>query len=298
MRLVSDDRPHTLDWHTKQQFISCTCGWQSPPRRSDEDSNDLYRQWWAHIGIDLEALALEKRDAALVTDAQDRGHTRIVTTERFISCTCGWQSRPSKNAKTLTRQWGAHTGIDLEAIKKKDAKRPVFDDIFTERGIPEDMAGPPRYTPWEKDNLDPVREAYGSLGDSSLNFALQIARQSRGYLIGRFPPKGLDLDPIYPEFRPKHAVKTKGRIWHVHVDTAPRTLSDDAVKLLTGVGGGPSYVREPAPLPWYVRTLSGRALENHVMHGYNPPWLLRTDSSKWNGLLRARLITRTHLTRI
>ena len=96
---MSDDRPHTLDWHTKQ-FISCTCGWQS---LTGENANDLYRQWWAHTGIDLETV--KKRDAELVTDARDRGHTKISTIERYISCTCGWQSPPGKNAKTLTRQW-------------------------------------------------------------------------------------------------------------------------------------------------------------------------------------------------
>jgi hypothetical protein len=155
--------------------------------------------------------------------------------------------------------------------------RPVPEDIFTKRGISEEIKDARPYTPWETDNLDPVREAYGSLGESSLNFALGIARQSPGHLIKRYPPEGLGLDDIYPEFRPKDAVKTKGPIWdvHVHTHTQGVTLDSEAEELVAPYVRNYAFDKDGYPmpppfLPWYVRTLSGRALENHVMHGYNP----------------------------
>ena len=117
---MSDDRPHTLDWHTKQ-FISCTCGWQS---LTGENANDLYRQWWAHIGIDLETV--KKRDAELVAEARAR-------------------------------------------------RRPASGDIFTKRGISKEIKKRRPYIPWTTDYLDPVHEAYSSLGTAGLNFALRIA---------------------------------------------------------------------------------------------------------------------------
>lgn len=93
----------------------------------------------------------------------------------------------------------------------------MSEDIFTKRGISEEIWKARPYTRWETDDLDPVRAAYGGLGSAGLAFALRIAEQSPGYLIERFPPEGLGLDPIYPEFRPDNAVRTGWRRWHQHV---------------------------------------------------------------------------------
>ena len=142
----------------------------------------------------------------------------------------------------------------------------TFDDIFTERGIPPEIWERRPYTPWEKDEDDPIRAAYGGLGTAGLNFALKIAKQSPGYLINRFPPGGLGLDDIYPEFRPKNKVKASRSIWHVHVYTHTQGLTlDSEVEELVR-----PYVRASRleTIPWYVRTLSGQALEDHVKRGF------------------------------
>jgi len=89
-------------------------------------------------------------------------------------------------------------------------------DPFTKRGIPDEIWQARPYTPWERDDLAPVIAAYGSLGKAGLDFALRIAKQSSGYLIERFPPEGLGLESIYPEFRPDNAVKTGKRVLHWH----------------------------------------------------------------------------------
>ncbi|MFZ2055926.1 MAG: hypothetical protein WAV54_00765 [Acidimicrobiales bacterium] len=121
------------------------------------------------------------------------------------------------------------------------------DDIFTKRGISEKIKERRPYIPWGEDNLDPVRAAYGGLGTAGLNFALRIAEQSPGYLIGRHPPEGLGLDPIYPEFRPKNAVRTDDRP-HRHLH-----LRD---------GMSPQKGIVPARF-----VISGKSLRDHVNHG-------------------------------
>jgi hypothetical protein len=123
----------------------------------------------------------------------------------------------------------------------------VPEDIFEKRGIPEEIWKARPYTPWKTDDLTPVRSAYGGLGKAGLAFALRIAEQSPGYLINRFPPEGLGLDPIYPEFRPDNAVITDDRP-HRHLH-----LRD---------GMSPQKGIVPARF-----VISGKSLRYHVNHG-------------------------------
>ena len=119
----------------------------------------------------------------------------------------------------------------------------MTDDIFTKRGISEEIRDARPYTRWETDDLEPVVKAYESLGRTGLDFALRIARQSPGWLIERFPPKGLGLEPIYPEFRPDNAVKTGHRQLHWH-----------------GRGDPPAWL--PPSM-----VLKGRPLRDHLTRG-------------------------------
>ena len=136
-------------------------------------------------------------------------------------------------------------------------------DIFKERGITPEIRDARPYTPWETDNLDPVREAYGGLGRAGLNFALRIARQSPGYLIRRYPPDGLGLDDIYPEFRPDNAVKTDPRRkWHQHFWNGRMSAEMPPGEPSPGTLAG----KAPAGMSSRM-ALSGKALRDHVNRG-------------------------------
>jgi hypothetical protein len=145
----------------------------------------------------------------------------------------------------------------------------VSDDIFTKRGIPLEIKEARPYTPWEVDDPAPVRAAYGGLGTNGLKFALDIAEQSPGYLIERYPPEGLGLEDIYPEFRPDNAVRTdRRRKWHQHVHeartTGERDLSGKPPK------GTPPEMLLAAEAPKRIPPkwgLSGKALRDHVNRG-------------------------------
>jgi len=84
-------------------------------------------------------------------------------------------------------------------------------DIFEERGHPAEVWKERPYERWRP--MTGLRGAarMKSLGEAGLQFALRICgNSSSGWLIHRFPPPGLELDHIYPEFRPDEPVKTRG----------------------------------------------------------------------------------------
>ena len=160
-------------------------------------------------------------------------------------------------------------------------------DVFTKRGIkPEvwqyEYRGRPRYRRWTPDDLDPVRDAYGSLGEQPLDFALSIAKQSAGYLINRFTVddlylEGLVPETIYPEFRPDTPVRTRGPRAHWHGDgPPPKGLS----------------IKRPPKNKWWRRTwlvdrdgnyvcpvLTGKARRNHLRRAKD----LSKDPAKYLG---------------
>ena len=125
-------------------------------------------------------------------------------------------------------------------------------DIFEERGIPPEVWKERPYERWEADAPASVVGAYESLGEDGLQFALRIAKQSSGWLIHRFPPPGLELDHIYPEFRPDEPVKTRGPQKHWHGSHMPDGFSTDRGWLIG---------RDSAAV---CRVLSGKPLEKHV----------------------------------
>jgi len=108
-------------------------------------------------------------------------------------------------------------------------------DIFEERGIPPEVWKERPYERWEADDPASVVGAYESLGEDGLQFALRIAKQSSGWLIHRFPPPGLELDHIYPEFRPDEPVKTRGPQKHWHGSHMPDGFSTDRGWLIGGI---------------------------------------------------------------
>jgi len=96
-----------------------------------------------------------------------------------------------------------------------------MEDIFEERGIPPEVWKERPYERWEADDRPPWSARMNLWCEDGLQFALRIAKQSSGWLIHRFPPPGLELDHIYPEFRPDEPVKTRGPQKHWHGSHMP-----------------------------------------------------------------------------
>ena len=101
-------------------------------------------------------------------------------------------------------------------------RRRVAPDEFTKRGIsPEIRHGRPYERFW-KDDPSPVQRAHATLDEHGRSFITRLAGQQHGWLIPRYPPPGLDLDPIYPEIKWDAPVETGPPVWHAHPDHSPR----------------------------------------------------------------------------
>lgn len=104
------------------------------------------------------------------------------------------------------------------------------DEFFTKRGVDPGIVAARPYGYWTPDDLGPIREAYAGLSGGQRGFIIRMAKQSPGWIIHRFPPPGLGLDPIFPEIRPLKAVETHRPTWHWHGE--PGTEPPDLLEQL------------------------------------------------------------------
>jgi hypothetical protein len=95
-------------------------------------------------------------------------------------------------------------------------------DIFTERGISEEVRRRRPYVWWSLEDLEPVKEPYSDLSPGQRGFMSNLAGQSPGWVITRHPPPMIPgLARIYPEIRPIYPVRTDGPTHHWHGDGEP-----------------------------------------------------------------------------
>ena len=90
-------------------------------------------------------------------------------------------------------------------------------DEFTKRGIKPEIRIRRPYYRWTTDEPQPLRDAwYDFVSKRQRGFVGRVANQSDGYVIPRYAPPGLDLDPVAAEIRPDDAVETGAIKRHDH----------------------------------------------------------------------------------
>lgn len=98
-------------------------------------------------------------------------------------------------------------------------------NIFTERGISDEVRDARGYLWYSPDDPDPEKrflsaqfESWADTTPRERRFINKVVRQAPGHVMFRSPPPRMDLPPIHPELRPdiKYGVKTKGPHYHYH----------------------------------------------------------------------------------
>jgi hypothetical protein len=122
---------------------------------------------------------------------------------------------PDSDSADLTAEVRARLNAELKNHRDRTIEQSLGGpDIFTERGIPLEIALRRPYVRWTTENREAVAEEYKTLGGAGRGFLSRVTAQSDGYLMMREPPLG--EAPIYAELRPDHAVRTGKKITHDH----------------------------------------------------------------------------------